>query len=398
LNNGATYLSPSTTQPYLGNGYALILASASSQSFIVASPFLSLAYTSFTVEAWIYPTSFATDRGIFSQCQCSTCSNQCLYMIIRSSKLYMGFLSNDLAGSTTLNANNWHHVAFVYNFATKQQILYLNGIQDNINSNTSPYQGMNGSIEIGAAQVFLTKYYFSGYIDNLSLVTRAKSSSEILSDASLTAYYSFDLPSPNNDNGLYGFNGSSSNTAVTSGRVNQAIRFSGSPSYFQAYGFYQFDYSMTSSKSYSISMWINPVSFTSSTLVQITKQLSTSQCQNILGISAPTSAAGQIIARFSWVPVAVYGPFLTLNTWTHVSVTYSPADGMKLYVNGILFGSSGPFVSSASGVISTVIIGYNFGCSCCQSISSAAFQGSVDEVYIHSRELTQADVTALANP
>lgn len=175
LNNGATYLAPSTTQPYLGNGYALSLAAASSQSFIVAAPFLNLAYTSFTVEAWIYSTNVATDQGIFSQCQCSTCANDCLYMMIRSSKLYMGFTSNDISGSTTLQSNVWYHVAYVYNYGTKQQILYWNGIQDNIKSNASPFQGKNGSITIGAAQVFLTTYYFNGYIDNLNLVTRAKS-------------------------------------------------------------------------------------------------------------------------------------------------------------------------------------------------------------------------------
>jgi hypothetical protein len=62
----------------------------------------------------------------------------------------MGFTLNDLSGSQTLTAFNWYHIAFVYNYQTQQQILYLNGVQDTIKSNAQPYQGTNGSIQIGS--------------------------------------------------------------------------------------------------------------------------------------------------------------------------------------------------------------------------------------------------------
>ena len=387
-----------TTQPYFGYGAALTLTAGLSQSFLVSSPVFNLAYTSFTVEAWIYPTLLATDRGIFSQCACSTCSNQCFYFVIRSSKLYADFTSNNVAGSTVLQVNIWHHVAFVYNYGTEQQILYVDGVQDGISSNSQPYQGTSGSIQIGAAQEFATTYYFNGYLDNVKLTTRVKASTELLYAASLTAYYSFDFPSPNNDNGPNSLNGSSTNTAVTSGRVNQAMRFSSSPSYFQAYGFYQMDYSITTSRPFSISLWINPSSLIGSTIIQITRQQSSGLCNNLLGISSNNGQTGQVVVR-AVSGQTIVGPFLTLNTWTHISLTYGSGNGMTLYTNGILFGSSGSFSCTPSAVIGWVQFGYNFACAgFCLPIVNVAYQGAIDEVYIHSRELTQADVTTLANP
>jgi len=126
------------------------------------------------------------------------------YFITRAARLYAGLILNDISGLQTITVNTWYHVAFVYNYAALQQILYLNGVQDNIQSNVSPYQGTNGTITIGSAQLFSTTSSFSSYIDNLRIFTRAKSASEILSDASLTVYYPFDLPSPTMDNGPMG--------------------------------------------------------------------------------------------------------------------------------------------------------------------------------------------------
>jgi hypothetical protein len=346
------------------------------------------------VEAWIYPTNIVGDRGIFSQCACSTCLNQCFYLIVRSARLYADFTLNDLTGSTSIVTNTWYHIAFVYNYATNQQILYLNGVQDAIASNVQPYQGTNGSIQIGAAQVSFTTYYFNGYIDNVKLTTRAKSSTEILFDASVTAYYSFDLSPLNNDNGPNGLNGLLINTSVVHGRVNQAIRVSGPSSYFQAYGFYQLMYSI-SNRPFSVSLWVNPSVVSSSTIVQITQQQSSGSCFNFIGITSATGLTGQLMVQGSATPI-IYGPFLTENTWTHVSVTYSSTDGMTLYVNGVLFGSTGTCTLSITGYITWLQIGYNFAC--VGNIQNSGYQGSIDEIYVHSRELTQADITVLANP
>ncbi|CAF1425183.1 unnamed protein product, partial [Rotaria sordida] len=393
INNPSFTSSNSTNLPYVGHGQALYLNSASNQSFVVSNPFFNLSYTSFTIEAWIYYSTSTSDRGIFGQCQCSTCSNQCLYLIMRNNRLYIDFTSNYLSGSTTISTNYWYHIAFVYNYETRQQILYLNGVQDGIKSNAQPYQGQNGSIQIGSTQTnSTTNYFFNGYIDNVALTTRAKSSVEILRDASLLAYYSFDSPNPTIDSGPNGLNGASRNTTTVSGRVNEAMRFLGSSSsYFRAYGFYQLPYGVTNSKPFSIAIWINPSSLNNVAIIQMfSSSFSSFNCETLLGIWSINGLRGQIIVHSSntgqsWLT----GPFVTQNAWTHVSLTYSTTNGYTLYVNGVLFGSTSTVSYSSSGTLANLLIGYPLSCSF--SSINGYYQGYIDELNIYNRELSQSD-------
>jgi hypothetical protein len=398
LINNATYSPVSTNIPYVGHGRALYLTAASNQSFLVSSPFFDLSYTSFTIEAWIYYTLTTGDRGIFGQCQCTTCTNQCLYFIIRSSRLYIGFTLNDLSGSTILSTFTWYHIAFVYNYQTQQQILYVSGVQDTIKSNAQPYQGKNGSIQIGSTQVYLTTNFYNGYIDNVMITTQAKSSEEILSDASLMLYYSFDLPYQSFDDGPNGLNGTAISIVTTTGRVNQAMRFIGTSSYFQAYGFYNIPYGVSNAKSFSVSMWINPSPIATATIIQtFSTALSTFACATLIGIYSPSGSFGQIqVLSSSSGPSVLTGPFITQNTWTHISLTYGSTNGYTLYTNGILFGNTGAMTYSTSGTFAYLYISY--GASCAIAYINTPYQGSIDEMYIHNRELTQSDVTSLANP
>ena len=385
----------SQTFPYFGSGQALLL-NGINQYFTVSSPVLPLNSTSFTIEAWIYAGSFSGDRGIFGQCQCSTCANQCLYFICRGGRLYIDFTLNDLWGTTVLTINTWHHVAFVYNSQTQQQILYVNGVQDGIKSNTASYQGVNASIQIGSTQAFGSLNYFSGFIDNVWVTTRAKPSNEILRDASLIVYFSFDMPSPNVDNGPNKLSGNSVNTITATGRVNQAMRFTGSLSYFTMFGLYQVPTGVTTNRPFSISLWINPTASGSSTFVQLLSG-SPPPCANLLGIVSGGASTGQIfVLTTNNIPALLTGPFVRQNVWTHISLTYSALSGYTLYFNGIYFGATGNVVYQSGALLSTLVIG--FSNTCVGSYYNVAYQGSIDEVYVHNRELTQADVTGLANP
>jgi hypothetical protein len=396
LINGATYSASTTTIPYLGQGLALSLTSASNQSFLVSSPFLNISETSFTVEAWIYSSSYTGDNGIIGQCQCSSCANQCFYFIVRASHLYVGFTLNDLSGSLTLAVNTWYYVTFVYNYNTQQQILYLNGVQDTIKSNSAAYLGTTGNISIGSTTLYPTVNFFNGYIDNLRITTRAKSATEVLSDASLIAYYSFDLPTPTMDNSPNGLNGTSVNTATVTGHVNQGMRFTGSASYFQAYGFYQTGYGVNYNKPFSIALWLSPSATTSCAYIQQSTLPTGGSCFNQLGIWSYTGLSAQLVAQgYAWP--TIYGPFITVNTWIHVAWTFSLADGYSLYVNGAFYANTGYYsYGGTSGAITWLQVGYSFTCSSAY-ISNAAFQGIIDELYIYNRELAASEVLALAS-
>jgi hypothetical protein len=103
-------------------------------------------------------------------------------------------------------------------------------------------------------------------------------------------------------------------------------------------------------------MWINPSSLVSCTFFQLQ---TTSYCMNMLGISS-IGSSGQITALA--YGIFINGPFLTMNTWTHISWTFSSTNGYTLYVNGNLFGSTGTSTYSSSGQLAWLYIGYGVSC------------------------------------
>ncbi|CAF1019598.1 unnamed protein product [Didymodactylos carnosus] len=397
LINGATYYtSPASTNaatPYFGVGASLYLQSSLNQSVLINSTFFNFSYTSWTVEAWIYPTAVGGDDDILGQCESSVGTNLCLYLILRGSRMFMGFSPNYLSGTTVLSSNVWHHLAYVYNYQTQQQILYLDGVQDAIQSNVSPYQGQNGSITIGTSAILSSSSFFNGYIDNVALTTRAKSATEILADGTLSFYFSFDNPTPSLDNGPNGLNCTISNGATVSGRVNQAIRLNGASSYVQLYGFYQWGF--ISAKPFSVAMWINPISTYGGTLLHFSSTSTGSSCLSLMGITL----GGQIIvqAYYSNNP-SIVGPQLSTNTWTHIGYTYSTTNGMILYYNGAAYLTLAVSSFYNNGYIDYLNFGSNLGCCGCANVPNYAFQGSLDELYVYRREISASEMLALANP
>ena len=61
-------------------------------------------------------------------------------------------------------------------------------------------------------------------------------------------------------------------------------------------------------------------------------------CVDLLGFST----RGEIVVTSGGIlPYSVIGPILTVNTWSHVVATYSLTNGIRLYVNGTLVGTTG---------------------------------------------------------
>ena len=99
--------------------------------------------------------------------------------------------------------------------------------------------------------------------------------------------------------------------------------------------------------------------------------------------------------------MAVSGPVIPLATWVHLVTSYSATNGIRLWVNGTLIGSSGPFTYSPSSAPNTIIAGSALGSvgSCATgNIVHGQFYGRLDELRVYARELNAADVFALANP
>ena len=97
----------------------------------------------------------------------------------------------------------------------------------------------------------------------------------------------------------------------------------------------------------------------------------------------------------------VTGPVVPLTVWTHVVSSYSAPNGVRLWINGTLIGSTGSFAYAPSAAPNTIILGNSLaGTSVCANgnIVKGQFYGMMDELRVYSRELNAAEVAALANP
>ncbi|CAF0898264.1 unnamed protein product [Adineta steineri] len=227
--NSPTYVTPSIT----GSGYALQLIRNSKQ-YIQIPIFKSFVNTSFTVEMWIYPTTLLNGNyyfGLFTQYDGAT-KDHSLQMMIRGLQLTLDFYGGGVNGATSLTTKTWYHVAFVYDYPSKTQIVYLNGYQDGSRSPAGPYLGTSGSINIGMYQDSSSFNYFDGYIDQVSLTMAAKSASDILNDATLASWHSFDRDITY-DSGPNKLQGKAFDVTLAPGKVDQGLNFSLSSSYYQ---------------------------------------------------------------------------------------------------------------------------------------------------------------------
>ena len=365
------------------------------QTVSIAQPLFN---RSWTFEAWIYLPAVvnATDYPILGQCA-SEALDRCFHVLVYQSKLRLGFYDDDLDSVTNLIAARWYHTTFVFDNATRNQSIYLDGILDGSRQANNIYQGTSETLSIGANFWSNRAAFYNGLIDQLSFVNRSKTSSEILSDATLTLYFSFDGNSLI-DRGPLRITGSlQGSTAFVSGRRGQALQICNVPdSYFITRSSVLLG---RSNHPYSFSIWIKPVVIQKSTIIQ----MSSAPDGNggwyfpMIGLNS----AGQL-AIYSWsgAVVEVMGPVVPANSWTHVVSTYSPTHGLRLYVNGSLYNSSPPFAFVASGVSNYLLVGsphMGISCAVC-GYFDGQYSGAVDELRVYSRELGADEINILANP
>lgn len=223
--NGIGVNSPAFVSPgYNGYGSALSLNGSSSQ-YARVSLYQNMTYTSFTWEMWAFPRNLGNltdlvqvtnllfhlenyDNLMIGMCQ-STTFRRCLDLMIRQNSTYFAFYGDDCWSSTIVQINQWHHFAFVYDYPARTQYIYLNGLLTCTHTSSGPFLADTGAITIGAIDSTGTtpSSFWTGYLDDILYAPRAKASSEVLSDATLVAYYSFDSGSmtdlgPNRINGV----------------------------------------------------------------------------------------------------------------------------------------------------------------------------------------------------
>ena len=391
--NNATY----SVETITGYGSSLSLNSSMAQSVSIGQPFLPLFSRSWTFEAWIYLSDIVGGfyYPILGQLE-SWASDKYLHLVVQNGKLVLAFYNDDLYGVTDLISSRWYHAAFVFDSTSNNQSIYLDGMIESSQHISSPYQGVGGTLDIGVNYWWNGPIYFDGLIDQLSYTNRSKSSSEILRDATLTLYVSFNGNSTFDD-GPLSINGSiAGSTSFVSGRQGQALQITNvSDSYFAVQGLGLLG---RTNQSYSFSIWIKPATIHKSTVIHMSSlQNGTGWRLPIIGLS---NTYQLISTSYDGVGVQVTGPVVSVNTWTHVVSTYSQTNGLRLYANGSLYNSSSPFSFHGSGAPNYLFVGSS------RAAVAAAwevdvigqFVGVVDELRVYSRELTGCEINALANP
>jgi hypothetical protein len=253
-------------------------------------------------------------------------------------------------------------------------------------------------LTIGTNGVNAPNNYFDGCLDSIAYFGRSKNATEVLNDATLVSYLSFDVNTLI-DSGPLGINGTGTNYSYTSsGRLNKGLSLSGLSSYVQITGLRRIG---INSWSYSVAIWIKPTSLAGGTIMHLSSRTDGAQtnawCLPIMGLTS----SGQIAIN-SWnnSNVPLTGPSVLLNSWTHVVATYSSTNGERLYVNGTLRASTGAYSFSAGNTLMTITLGSSLlGQGVCNTgtIQMGQFYGFLDEFYTYARELTSSEVTALYN-
>ena len=120
----------------------------------------------FTVEAWIYPTSFTLAFVIASKG--GSTSDWAFACDASTGRLYFGIGTTDYLISTgpvvTLNA--WHHVAWVRSGTTMQ--VFLDGVSGGTSTNRTDNFNTTAVVRIGRGRDTSTNYA-KGYISNVRI-------------------------------------------------------------------------------------------------------------------------------------------------------------------------------------------------------------------------------------
>ncbi|CAF1611898.1 unnamed protein product, partial [Didymodactylos carnosus] len=255
---------------YVNNAVSFVYANSER---LTSSAVINLFNQSFTIDFWFYWTENSlSDYCLFGQC-ISSHTDLCLFLSIRKKALFFGFFNDDTPGNATIVVNKWYHAAFVYDYTNRIRYIYLNGVQDAIDTTTSYLLITQQPVNIGSSPIggnVNTSVYYTGYIDHLMITQRAKTACEILQDATITVYYSFENSvidsGPNKITGTISGTGTS---FVTGGRVGTyALELSTAGSYFQTQ-------SLTSlgitNQPFTIALWVRPTAL-SGVLIHISSQ------------------------------------------------------------------------------------------------------------------------------
>jgi chitodextrinase len=188
-NNGTLNGATRTTAGQFGGA---VVVNGNDASFVDlgGGPTLQLA-GSMTISAWIRPAAFPVDDAAVVSKRAGGELGFQLDATVDTGPRTIGFKLTNASGgnmfrygSSTLLANQWYHIAGVYNGAAGTLDVYLNGVLDNgvlRGTITSTQQNSPLNVNLGR-RPGLSGFAFNGIIDEVRIYNRALTPAEIQAD------------------------------------------------------------------------------------------------------------------------------------------------------------------------------------------------------------------------
>ena len=302
-----------------------------------------------------------------------------------TSTLYGFFINGEYRINTGIGGippvGVWSHLVLTWDSSTGTK-LYMDGVLIGKHPSPPPAYSKKG-LTLGK----FTSGGFSGLLDEVKVFNQALSDKEVAdlystykstSPASdLIAYWNFDEASGNTVSDSAGsYVGTAQGTSIVPGKQGNARSFNGTDSVI-----IQSTFGLPSQTG-TISLWVNPRSWSGST--------------DILGAGVGGSDFRFFNSNGSG---ALYGFYINgeyrvntnttgippIDTWTHLTLTWG-SNGTKLYLNGVLKGTNTNTVPAYSQK------GLSIG-----KFTSGGFNGTLDEVKVYNRTLSDSEVVNLYN-
>ena len=372
---------------YVGYGQAILLNQRQITSIFIENPF-NLSNTAFTIELFVYSSENLWYAGLVQ-------FSSGLELNIQNGRVQIiGGIDAVVTSAASLSINEWHHIAVVYDLNQSVIILFIDGNLDG--------QAVYPSKETASLNENVTTTIgenYGGAIDQLSISFEAKTPDRILWDATVAAFYPFEgqINGITLDFGPNGLNATVVGVQTVLGQVRNAVNFNVPGAYVQASGFTVLNIPQ---HAFSVALWIRP-STSSGIFLTIANSVS---CLLVLGLRSSDNHLVAYLPNSTTENMgsSLVGPALVTDQWTHIAFTWNSSHQAQLYRNSAWQVSNRNAVklNNGYGTPMTLTLGsYRDSANCDGGSglnSTDQFNGSIDELYVFSRELTQFEIQKLS--
>jgi len=391
-NNGTASNVTATTDRAGNTAGAYSFNGTTSSVSVANQTALSLHNTDFSINAWVNLSNSGGGNIVSKRLQGDTTG--WIFSIGNNQIAFgPGGGATHAIATPTINTNQWYMVTVTYTLTSKKLDIYVNGVLSDSTFNVPSPGLLNAGLYIGKDDPGAgSGYYFPGSIGDVRMYSRSITTTEInelytascAPTGSIVAYWPF----ANTVSDLSGNGNNGTTTAISTGtdRLGNSLgayQFNGTTSYI--------------SVADNQALRLNNTDFTLSAWVY----LNASTGGYVL--DKRTSGANNGYLFNLGNNQISYGPGggsvnvidnTTINTgqWYLMTGTYSLANQQfKMYLNGILISTTNNILTP-NGALSTIMyIGKD------NPTNAGYFNGSMSDIRIYSRILSNTDVTNLYN-